>query len=164
MLDADLADLYGVQTERVNQQVSRNAERFPADFMFRLDVAEWRAMYLQNAGTSQRRRRFDRLPMAFTEHGCLMVSNVVRSNRAVEVSVLIVRAFVQLRGAISANRELAERVDALSSTLQRHGRRLATHERAILKVLAEIRRLTQFPETAPQPIGFTADISSRAKR
>ncbi len=76
-----------------------------------------------------------------------------------EASVLIVRAFVQLRGAIAANRELSDRMDALSATIHGQGRKLATHERAILKLLAEIRRLTQFPELPSRPIGFTANIS-----
>jgi hypothetical protein len=90
MLDADLARLYGVKTERLNQQVRRNLQRFPAEYMFKLTEDEWRAMFLQNARTSQGRRRLDRLPLAFTEHGCVMLSNVLNSPRAVEVSVQIV--------------------------------------------------------------------------
>jgi hypothetical protein len=93
MLDVELARLFGVQTERLNQQVQRNLQRFPEDFMFRLTQEEWEGTYLQIAGTLQRSRRTDRLPLAFTEHGCLMLSNVLRSPRAVEVSVLVVRAF-----------------------------------------------------------------------
>jgi hypothetical protein len=100
MLDEYLARLYGVQTERLNQQVQRNLGRFPADFAFRLSSEEWKPMYLQFAGTLHRSRRSDRLPLAFTEHGCLMASNLLRSTRAVEVSVLIVRAFVRMRSAI----------------------------------------------------------------
>ncbi|MFT3907203.1 MAG: ORF6N domain-containing protein [Steroidobacteraceae bacterium] len=159
MLDADLAQLYGVKTERLNQQVRRNADRFPADFMFRLTAEERRsAMCLQIASTLRRTRRSDYAPLAFTEHGCLMLANVLRSPRAVQVSVLIVRAFVQLRSAIAANQQLAARIDALSATVTSQGRRLATHEKAILKLLADIRRLTAFPETPSRPIGFTADL------
>jgi hypothetical protein len=160
MLDADLARLYGVKTERLNEQVRRNPERFPAQFMFRLTATEWQGMYPQNAGTLQRKRRVDRLPLAFTEHGCLMLSNVLKSARAVEVSVLIIQAFVRLRAAVTANDELARRVDELARALDqrtgRHDRRLRQHEAAILRLLAEIRRLTRFPEPVHREIGFTA--------
>ena len=83
ILDTELAALYGVKTERLNEQVRRNPERFPQTFMFRLSESEWQSMYPQNAGTSQRRRRLDRLPLAFTEYGCLMLSNVLKSPQAV---------------------------------------------------------------------------------
>ena len=161
LLDSDLAALYGVTTKAFNQAVRRNIDRFPADFLLQLTDDEAGSLRSQivtlKTGRGQHRKY---PPLAFTEHGCLMLSNVLRSARATEVSVLIVRAFVQLRGAMAASRELAERVDALSATLQRQGRKLATHEHAILKLLAEIRRLTQFPESPSKPIGFTADIRS----
>jgi hypothetical protein len=160
MLDVDLAALYGVPTRRLNEQVRRNPERFPPTFMFRLSAVEWQGMYPQNAGTYQRRRRLDNLPLAFTEHGCLMLSNVLKSPRAVQVSILIVQAFVGLRAAVMANQELARRVDELEKTLGRqvgvHGRKLAAHESAILRILGEIRRLTRFPEPPAREIGFTA--------
>jgi hypothetical protein len=83
MLDAELAALYGVSTTRLNQQVRRNRARFPADFMLEVTRDEWRGTLLQNATTLQRSRRLDRVPLAFTEHGCLMLANVLRSGRAV---------------------------------------------------------------------------------
>jgi hypothetical protein len=89
-----LVAIYGVSTRHLNEQVRRNVGRFPPEFIFAVSPAEWRGMYLQIAGTLQRTRRADRLPLAFTEHGCLMASNLLRSAAAVEVSVLIVRAFV----------------------------------------------------------------------
>ena len=160
MLDADLARLYGVKTERLNQQVRRNLGRFPAPFMFRLTSQEWDGMFVQIARTSQRQRRLDRLPLAFTEHGCLMLSNVLKSPRAVEVSVLIVQAFVRLRAAVTANRDLALRVDELARAVDqhigRHDRKIRQHEAAILKILDEIRRFTRFPEPVHREIGFTA--------
>jgi hypothetical protein len=173
MLDADLARLYGVPTNRLNQQVRRNRDRFPADFMFQLSAAEWEGGNLlqtatglrrtsgdsnlpQIAGGSQKHRDPARLPLAFTEHGCLMAANVLRSGRAVEVSVLIVRAFVRMRSALAANAELAATVDKLARQVDRHGGKLAAHEEAILNLLAEIRRLTQFPEAPRREIGFTA--------
>jgi hypothetical protein len=163
MLDADLAELYGVKTERMNQQVRRNIDRFPDDFVFQLSEAEWRsAMSLQIASSLQRTRRVDLRPLAFTEHGCLMLANVLRSPRAAEVSVLVVRAFVRLRGAIAGSQELARRVDELTIAVGKHGVRLDTHQRAILQLLADIRRLTTFPESHARSIGFTADIDAKA--
>ncbi len=160
MLDVDIAVLYGVPTGRLNEQVKRNRGRFPADFMFALNREEWSVLMLsQIATTSQRRRRLDRLPRAFTEHGCLMLANVVRSKRAIEISLLVVRAFVRLRTVLAGNRDLAARVDQLSSELGVHGRRLSAHERTILKLLEDIRRLTRFPEHKQRPIGFTANLN-----
>jgi len=174
MLDADLARLYDVKTERLNEQVRRNEARFPADFVFRLCADEWRAMWPQNAttlqrtrgsepnlpqfaGGSQKHRDPSRPPLAFTEHGCLMLASVLRSGRAVEVSVLIVRAFVRMRSALAANSDLAARVEKLATEVERHGGKLTTHDAALLKILAEIRRLTQFPELPRRGIGFTAE-------
>jgi len=165
MLDADLARLYGVPTKRLNEQVGRNLARFPADFVFRLEPAEWTGeMWSQIATTSRGtnsegsrgKRRDDQPPLAFTEHGCLMAANVLRSGRAVEVSVLVVRAFVRMRSALASNAELAATVDKLARQVEHHGGKLVAHEEAILKVLAEIRRLTQFPEAPRRGIGFTA--------
>ena len=161
MLDVDLAALYGVPTGRLNEQVKRNRARFPVDFMFSLNSEEWSVLMLsQIATTSQRRRRLDRLPQAFTEHGCLMLANVLRSKRAVEVSLLVVRAFVRLRTVLAANRDLAIRVDELSRELGEHGRKLSAHDRTILKLLEDIRRLTHFPEHKARPIGFTANLDT----
>jgi hypothetical protein len=157
MLDADLAALYGVATERLNEQVRRNQARFPADFVFRMSLEEWRGMYPQFAGTLSRTRRVDRLPLAFTEHGCLMASNVLRSPRAAEVSVLIVRAFVRMRSALASSTELALRVDELAVAVEHQGSKLAEHGAAIQVLLDEIRRLTRFPESPARGIGFTAE-------
>jgi hypothetical protein len=105
-------------------------------------------MLSRDAITSQRRRRLDRLPVAFTKHGCLMLANVLRSQRAVPVSVMIVRAFVTLRT-----------IDALDRELAKHRSKLVAHDVAILKLLVEIRALTGFPEPPRRGIGDTADRS-----
>ncbi len=163
MLDSDLATHYSVTTSRLNQQVKRNPSRFPSDFMFRLTAAEVAELNLLQVVMGAPGHRDPRLrPHAFTEHGCLMLSNVLRSPRAVEISVLIVRAFVTLRAAVLANHDLAQRLGALQQELRRRlGRqseKLATHEKAILKLLKDIRRLTRFPENTPRGICFTAKI------
>jgi hypothetical protein len=111
-------------------------------------------MLSQFATTLQRSRRSDRLPLAFTQHGCLMASNLLRS--AAEVSVLIVRAFVRMRSALAVSAELASRVDQLARAVQRQGGKPSAHDAAIQQLLAEIRRLTQIPEPTRREIGFTA--------
>jgi ORF6N domain-containing protein len=161
ILDSGLAAIYGVTTKQLNQQVKRNLGRFPSDFMFRLDQSEWEAMRSQIVTTSKSRRRLDNPPLAFTEHGCLMVANVLRVPRAIEISVLVVRAFVQMRSGFDGQATLAARVEKLGRELEKQGRALTTHEVAILKLLAEIRRLAKFPEKSGRPIGFTADLDDR---
>ncbi len=154
MLDADLAALYGVQTKRLNEQVRRNAERFPADFMLQLTATETAALRSQfatsNAGRGGRRY----LPLAFTEHGALMAATVLSSPRAIDMSVFVVRAFVQLRELLGSTHELAAKLDELE-------RRLATHDQAIAGLIDAIRALTAAPVRTGRPIGFTADLSRR---
>jgi hypothetical protein len=144
ILDAELASLYGVTVKRLNEQVRRNPERFPSSFMFQLSAVEWQVTLPQNAATSQRSRRLDRLPLAFTEHGCLMLSNVLKSPSAVQVSILIIQAFVDLRSAIRADHDLARRMDVLGRVIHRRmgreDRKLAVHEKAILKCLDDVPR------------------------
>ena len=97
MLDFDLAKLYGVETRVLNQAVKRNIERFPEDFMFRLTAAEWDVISSQFVMTSRAKRPKSALPMAFTEHGALMLSSVLRSDVAIEISIKVTRAFVAVR-------------------------------------------------------------------
>jgi phage regulator Rha-like protein len=114
ILDADLAALYGVETRRLNEQIKRNLDRFPADFMFRLTAEEFDSLRSQLAtlktGRGQHRKY---LPYAFTEHGAIMAAMVLASPRAVEVSVYVVRTFVRLREAALQHKDLAKRLDAL---------------------------------------------------
>lgn len=114
LLDSDLAELYGVETKRLNEQVRRNGTRFPDDFMFQLSDDEYTALRSQIAtlktGRGQHRKY---MPYAFTEHGAIMAAMVLNSPRAVEVSVFVVRAFVQLRQLAVTHQDLAKRLDAL---------------------------------------------------
>jgi len=152
IVDADLAALYGVPTKRLNEQVRRNAERFPADFMFALDQDEWEALRSQFAtlktGRGQHRKY---LPYAFTEHGTIMAATVLNSPRAVEVSIYVVRAFVQLRELLAGHKELAKRLDQLEARMER---KLLTHDQAIAGILDAIRQLMAPPATKKRPIGF----------
>lgn len=125
LLDADLAALYGVPTKALNQAVKRNLDRFPADFMFQLTATEWADLRSQTvtASAAKRgmrsqtvtasRRTIGALPYAFTEQGVAMLSSVLRSPRAVEVNIAIMRTFVQLRRLMDSNRELARRIEAM---------------------------------------------------
>ena len=113
ILDKNLAELYGVPTWRLNEQVKRNRRRFPDDFMFQLEIDEVEALRSQNAISKSGRggRRYS--PYAFTEHGAIMAASVLNSPRAVEVSVFVVRAFVKLRQLLASHADLARKVDAL---------------------------------------------------
>jgi hypothetical protein len=150
MLDADLAALYGVETRRLNEQVRRNAERFPEDFVFPVTPAEFANLKSQFATSSWGGRR--KLPLAFTEHGAIMAAMVLNSARAIEVSVYVVRAFVQQRDVLVANKELAKRLDELESRIER---KLSTHDQAISGILDAIRQLMAPTEPAKKRrIGF----------
>ena len=149
LLDTDLAMLYGVPTKRFNEQVRRNAERFPRDFMFQLSPEEWDSLRSQFAtlktGRGQHRKY---LPHAFTEHGAIMAATVLNSPRATEVSVYVVRAFVRLRELLASNKDLARRLDQLE-------KKLATHDQAIAGLMNAIREMMSPPEPAKKRrIGF----------
>jgi hypothetical protein len=146
MLDADLAELYGVTTKALNQQVRRNVHRFPSDFMFRLASEEKR---LALAATSHlaRLKYSASLPQAFTEHGAVMLASVLNSHTAVIASIEVVRAFVRLRELLSTHRELARRLGQLERK----------YDGQFRVVFEAIRELMLPPEPPPRPrIGFRA--------
>jgi hypothetical protein len=112
ILDADLAELYGVSTKQLNQQLRRNRERFPEDFVFQIS-AEEKAEVVTNCDHLQRLKFSSALPHAFTEHGALMVANFIKTNRATQTSIAIVRAFVRLRELLISHRDLAVKLQNL---------------------------------------------------
>ena len=147
ILDTDLAELYGVPVKRLNQQITRNQERFPSDFMFQLTMKEYEVLRLQIA-TSKRGRGGRRyLPYVFTEHGAIMAATVLNSKRAVQMSVFVVRAFVRLRDLLATNRRLAAKLDEL----ERH---LNTHDSVIVDVIKTLRKLTASRRVPRRSIGF----------
>ncbi|MBE0614203.1 MAG: ORF6N domain-containing protein [Burkholderiales bacterium] len=155
MIDADLAALYGVTTKRFNEQVKRNLARFPADFVFRLSDTEHAALRSQIATSIRGRGGRRYLPYVFTEHGAIMAATILNSPRAIEMSVFIVRAFVELRETLATHKELAKRLDELESRLER---KLATHDQAITGILEVIRQLMDPPlATRKRRIGFVQD-------
>jgi hypothetical protein len=111
MLDFDLAQLYGVETKRLKEAVKRNIERFPEDFMFELTKSEWENLRTHFAASSWGGIRY--MPYAFTEQGVAMLSGILRSERAVEVNIAIMRTFVQLRKLMSSNKELSKKIESL---------------------------------------------------
>jgi DNA-binding PadR family transcriptional regulator len=146
LLDADLAMLYGVTTGNLNKAVKRNQQRFPADFMFQLSDDEAKGLIFQSGRSRQRGGRRHK-PYAFTEQGVAMLSSVLRSERAVQVNVAIMRAFVSLRRMLAGNEALARKLAELES-------RLAGHDQAIKSLFNAIRELAAPPPKTQGEIGF----------
>ena len=151
ILDADLARIYGVETRVLNQAVRRNREKFPADFMFRLNRAEARQLNRSQVVMGSQKHRDPRfLPYEFTEHGAIMAANVLNSRRAVQMSVFVVRGFVRLRQMISAHREMVAKLAELE-------RKVATHDGHIGALFEAIRQLMAPPEPKKRKIGFLVE-------
>src|SRR5437588_5869223 len=155
MLDRDLAKIYDVPTFRFNEAIRRNRHRFPPDFMFQLTRAESDSLKSQIAMSKPGRGGRRTLPYAFTEHGALQAANVLRSKRAVQMSVFVIRAFVKMRETLLGTRELARKLAALEKKLTS---RLDAHEVAIVEVLQELMQIlnpSPPPPSPPKPrIGF----------
>lgn len=145
MLDFDLAQLYGVETKVLKQSVKRNIERFPEDFMFELTSAEWTNLRSQSVTSSWGGSRY--LPYAFTEQGVAMLSGILRSARAIEVNIAIMRTFVQLRKLMSSNKELSEKIESLE---QKYDEQFQT-------VFAVIKKLVQQDSKPRKMIGFSKE-------
>ncbi len=160
LLDSELAALYGVTTKALNQAVKRNANRFPEDFMFRLTRAETDSLNRSQIVTGSQKHRDPRLqPYTFTEHGAIMAATILSSPRAVEMSIYVVRAFVQLRELLSSNKDLARRLDQLEARIEK---KLTTHDDAIAAMLSAIRQLMNAPPQKRRGIGFTANLGEKS--
>jgi hypothetical protein len=147
ILDSDIAELYGVPVKRLNEQVKRNHQRFPSDFMFQLTAKEHEALRSQIATSNKSRggRRYP--PHVFTEHGAIMAATVLNSRRAIQMSVFVVRAFVRLREMLSTNRRLAGKIAELES-------RLNTHDSVLVELLEAIKELMEPQARSGKRIGF----------
>lgn len=141
MLDEDLAKMYGVQTKQLNQQVRRNPRRFPPDFMFRLTAAEYGNLKSQIVTSSSGWGGRRKWPRAFTQEGVAMLSSVLSSPRAVDVNVAIMRAFVRLRRALTAEADLPARMRGAEAAIAEHDRELTEHAAHINEAFAAIRTL-----------------------
>ncbi len=147
ILDADIAELYGVPVRVLNKQIKRNRQRFPSDFVFRLTAREHENLRSQTVISSGAHggRRYS--PYAFTEHGAIMAATVLNSERAVEMSVFVVRAFVRLREMLATNRKLAGKIYELEN-------RLDTHDSTIQDLIEAIKELMTPPDPPRKRIGF----------
>ena len=146
MIDADLAELYGVTTKRLNEQVKRNKGRFPRDFMFQLTARE-KAEVVANCDHLQKLKFSPALPYAFTEHGAVMLASVLNSPVAVEASIQVVRAFVKLREILGTHRKLAVKLIELESRMQ-------GHDDDITALFEAIRQLMEPSDKPARRIGF----------
>jgi hypothetical protein len=148
ILDENLSAIYGVSTKRLNEQVRRNRDRFPEDFCFQLTGKELESIRSQIATASKRNVRYP--PLVFTEHGAIMAANVLKTKRAVEMSVFVVRAFVRLREVALAHQELAAKLNELEQKVGRHDADIQT-------IIKALRQLMQPPEPPKRPIGFRVE-------
>jgi len=139
ILDSDLAALYGVETRRLNEQVHRNIDKFPEDFMFQLTREEFDNLKSQIATSSFGWGGRRKLPLVFTEHGALQAANVLNSDQANKMSVFIVRAFVRLREMILTNEKLSHKLDDLE-------KRVSDHDEILIDLIREIRKLIDTPK------------------
>jgi hypothetical protein len=146
ILDKDLAELYGVKTSRLNQQVRRNIERFPEDFAFLLSNEEFRALKSHFATSSATWGGRRKPPIAFTEHGALMAANILKTQVAVQASIQVVRTFVRLRTMIATHNELSEKLKTLEQK----------YDQQFNVVFDAIRELMKVPDKASRRIGFHA--------
>jgi ORF6N domain-containing protein len=147
ILDADLAELYGVPVKRLNEQLRRNPQRFPADFLFTLTRAEYKNLRSQNATSSSAHGGRRYLPHAFTEHGAIMAATVLNSKRAIEMSLFVVRAFVQMRQALVVNQHVVSKLSELEA-------RLDSHDAEIQDLVDAIRELITPLPAKHRRIGF----------
>lgn len=166
MLDFDLAEMYEVETRVLNQAVKRNIERFPDDFMFQLTAEEWQKMSSQFVMTSRSKRPKTAMPLAFTEHGVVMLSSVLRSNIAIQTSILIVRAFVAIRQLIAnppvdrvgelekQMKELKDYIEEVFTDYNDINEDTRMQLELINRTLAELQVRKKIEEKPRNPIGF----------
>jgi hypothetical protein len=149
MLDADLAEIYGVTTARLNQQVNRNRHRFPDDFMLTLTLAE-KAELIAKRNNLQKLKYYPGLPKAFSEHGAVMLASVINSPVAVRASIQVVRAFVRMRSLLSAHKDLAAKLSELEKTV-------GAHSAQIRGLFEAIRELMTPPSEPRRHIGYRVE-------
>jgi len=148
ILDRELALLYGVETRALKQAVRRNIKRFPEDFMFQLTTEEFKSWRSQIVMSNSDLKGLRHRPFAFTEQGVAMLSSVLKSERAIEVNILIMRAFVKLREIISTHKKVEEKLKEMEN-------RLGQHDSQIMQIIDVINQLITPPEPKKKKIGFT---------
>ena len=163
MLDSDLAEVYGVETRRINEAAKRNPIRFPPAYSFQLMPDEWNNLMSQSATSSLGHGGRRKLPRAFTEHGAVMLATVLNSERAIQASIAVVDAFVRLRHVLDANQAIARKIEELVAKVE-------DHDKAFAVVFKELERLAgeSAPERPKGRIGFKTNkergITAKARR
>jgi phage regulator Rha-like protein len=160
ILDSDLAELYGVEVKHLNQQIKRNRKRFPEDFVFRVAQRELEILRSQIVTSSERYGGRRYLPLVFTEHGAIMAATVLKSKRASQMSIFVVRAFVRMRETLAANHQITVKLAELE-------RRLGNHDVRVQDIVQAIRQLMAPPAANRRRIGFetpTSGVKARGAR
>jgi hypothetical protein len=157
MLDSDLAELYQVATKVLNQAVKRNQNRFPEDFMFQLTVKEVESLAMRSQFVTASKRNIRFRPYAFTEHGAVMLASVLKSQTAIEASIEVVRAFIKMRSILALHQDLAERLEKLEKTTDKHDQKFAV----VSQLLSEIFR---DPKFLKRKIGFIKDRKEKQSK
>ncbi|MFH1533543.1 MAG: ORF6N domain-containing protein [Nitrospirota bacterium] len=153
MLDEDLAKIYGVETRVLNQAVSRNKDRFPEDFMFQLSVKEFDGLISQIVISNRGGRR--KMPFAFTEHGTVMLASVLRSKRAVQMSIEVVKAFVQLRHVLASHKNVADQLSEVRSFMLKRFNEADREFKKVWKAIEGMSKTTE--DESGKQIGFRVD-------
>ena len=154
MLDIDLAELYQVETKRLNEQVKRHIERFPGDFMFQLNNEEWEALRSQFATSNQGRGGRRYAPLAFTEHGVLMLSSVLNSERAIQVNIQIMRIYSRLKEMIMDQKDILLKLDQLEKKLMKQDKKYSKLETDILIIFNTLKQLINPSNPPREKIGY----------
>jgi len=149
MIDKDIAELYGVPTKRLNEQVKRNKKRFPEDFMFQLTQEE-KDEVVANCDHLKNLKYSPNLPFAFTEHGAVMLASVLNSDRAIEVNIQIVRIFTQIREMLLTNKDILLKLEQLE-------RAVTAHDENIELIFSTLKQLINPPQAPRRKIGFIRD-------
>jgi hypothetical protein len=154
MLDRDLAEMYGVETRRLNEQVKRNEKRFPSDFMFQLTEQELEDWKSQFATSNKEKMGLRKLPNVFTEQGVAMLSSVLNSDTAIEVNIQIIRIFTRLREALLSNKDVLLKMEQLEKNLLKQDEKTNKHEEEIQLIFNALKQLLNPPQEPRKAIGF----------
>ncbi|MBU3663825.1 MAG: ORF6N domain-containing protein [Bacteroidetes bacterium] len=154
MLDRDLALMYGVETRRLNEQVKRNAKRFPIDFMFQLTESELENWMSQNAISNKEKMGLRKLPNVFTEQGVAMLSSVLNSETAIEVNIQIIRIFTRIREILSTHKDILVKMEQLEKNILKQDKKAKKHEEEIQLIFNALKQLLNPPQEPRKPIGF----------
>ncbi|OYU95007.1 MAG: DNA-binding protein [Bacteroidetes bacterium B1(2017)] len=155
MLDRDLAEMYGVETKRLNEQVKRNAKRFPKDFMFQLNTKELENWKSQFATSNSLTKGLRKLPFAFTEQGVAMLSSVLNTDTSIEVNIQIIRIFTKIRDILNANKDALLKIEQLEKKVLKQNHRVSKQEKDIQLIFEALKHLLNPVQALPKDsIGF----------